>query len=421
MAWTASTKTSRVTGTGRGWAVLALSGAVAAVSLGVAGPALAAPVTGTPAVRAVCSAPARPGFAACDAVAVTPPARTNVRAEAVTPAAVPGGYGPADLASAYRLPGGAAGSGRTVAIVDAYDDPRAESDLARYRSTYGLPACTSANGCFRKVNQNGGSSFPVADPGWAGEISLDLDMVSAACPNCRILLVEASSASFTDLGTGVNTAVALGARYVSNSYGGAEFSGETSADRQYYDHPGVVITASAGDSGYGAQYPAASPYVTAVGGTSLRRVNTPRGWAESVWGSAAGGAGTGSGCSAYEPKPSWQHDTGCGRRTIADVAAVADPATGVAVYDSYQATGWQVYGGTSAAAPIVAAVYALAGAPAAGSNPASYPYQDTTALNAVTAGANGTCHVTYLCTGGAGYDGPTGLGTPKGTAAFLAR
>jgi len=417
MAWTKAGR--RVTGTGRGFAVLAMTAGVAAVTVGLAAPAGAAPVSGTPAVRSVCAAPARPGFAACDAVAVTTPA-PGARAQAVSANALPAGYGPADLASAYRLPGGTAGAGRTVAIVDAYDDPRAEADLAAYRSTYGLPACTTANGCFRKVDQNGGTRLPAVDAGWAGEISLDLDMVSATCPNCRILLVEAASASFTDLGTGVNTAVALGAKYVSNSYGGAEFSGETSADRQYYNHPGVVITASAGDSGYGAQYPAASPYVTAVGGTALRRVSTPRGWAETVWGTAAGGSGTGSGCSAYEPKPSWQHDTGCARRTIADVAAVADPATGVAVYDTYQAAGWQVFGGTSAAAPIVASVYALAGSPAAGSNPAAYPYQDTADLNAVNSGDNGTCSPAYLCTGGPGYDGPTGLGTPKGTAAFMA-
>ena len=140
------------------------------------------------------------------------------------------------------MPGGTAGSGRTVAIVDAYDDPTAESDLAAYRSAYGLPTCTTANGCFRKVDEHGRSRIPAADSGWASEISLDLDMVSATCPNCRILLVEAASASFTDLGTGVNTAVALGARYVSNSYGGAEFSTETGADRNYFNHPGVVIT-----------------------------------------------------------------------------------------------------------------------------------------------------------------------------------
>ena len=410
----ATAQARRAARTGRGLAALTLAGGAAAISVGLATPALAAPTAATPAVRSVCSAPAQPGFAACDAVVVNTP-----RAAAAA-AAVPAGYGPADLSSAYRLPGGTAGAGRTVAIVDAYNDPNAGPDLAVYRSTYGLPACTTANGCFRKVDQNGGTRYPAVDAGWAGEISLDLDMVSATCPNCRILLVEAASASFTDLGTAVNTAVALGAQYVSNSYGGPEFSSETSADRQYYNHPGVVITASAGDSGYGAQYPAASPYVTAVGGTSLQRSSTPRGWAETVWGSSAGGSGTGSGCSAVEPKPSWQHDTGCGRRTIADVSAVADPETGVAVYDSYQAPGWQVFGGTSAAAPIVAAVYALAGSPAAGSNPASYPYQNTTALNAVTSGANGTCGVTYLCTAGPGYDGPTGLGTPKGTGAFIA-
>ncbi len=232
------------------------------------------------------------------------------------------------------------------------------------------------------MDQYGGTAYPTdQDPGgWGLEIALDLDMVSAACPNCDILLVEASSNSMNDLGQAVDTAVSLGAVAVSNSYGGPETSSGFSdayLDANYYDHPGVAITASTGDCGYdcdgnvsshiqGVEYPASSPYVVAVGGTSLTG-SSSTGWSETAWGNASGGAG--SGCSPYEPKPSWQQDTGCGSyRTQADVSAVADPMTGVAVYDSsYSASHpWQVEGGTSAASPIIAATYALAGGPGAG-------------------------------------------------------
>ncbi|MFI6686730.1 putative Ig domain-containing protein [Streptomyces sp. NPDC050485] len=361
----------------------------------------------------LCAQPAKAGMMACLALA-----RTDVQHHlGISPAAAPSGYGPTDLQSAYALPA-TAGSGATVAIVDAQDDPNAESDLATYRSQYGLPACTTANGCFKKVDQNGGTSYPTADSGWAGEISLDVDMVSAVCPQCHILLVEATSASMADLGTAVNRAVTMGAKYVSNSYGGSEDATDPTSDSSYFNHPGVAITVSSGDSGYGVEYPAASQYVTSVGGTSLSRASNSRGWSESVWGTSSGGQGAGSGCSAYDPKPSWQTDTGCSKRTVADVSAVADPATGLAVYDSYQATGWNVYGGTSASSPIIAGVYALAGTPAANTNPASYPYAHASSLNDVTSGANGSCSPSYLCTAGPGYDGPTGLGTPNGTAAF---
>ncbi|MEU2951559.1 S53 family peptidase [Streptomyces xanthochromogenes] len=343
--------------------------------------------------------------------------RTDVKQHrGITAEAAPTGFGPADLQKAYNLPADG-GSGQTVAIVDAQDDPNAEQDLATYRSQYGLPACTTANGCFKKVDQNGGTNYPTADSGWAGEISLDVDMVSAVCPQCHILLVEANSANMDDLGAAVNRAVTMGAKFVSNSYGGSEDASDTTADSQYFNHPGVAITVSSGDSGYGVEYPAASQYVTAVGGTSLKQDSSTRGWSESVWGTSAGGEGAGSGCSAYDPKPSWQKDSGCAKRAVADVSAVADPATGLAVYDSYQANGWNVYGGTSASSPIIAGVYALAGAPAGGSTPSSFPYAHTGSLNDVTTGANGSCS-DYLCKAGAGYDGPTGLGTPNGTAAF---
>ncbi|MFG3102498.1 carboxypeptidase regulatory-like domain-containing protein [Streptomyces sp. NPDC048182] len=402
-------------------AVLAAAGAgLPPAGAAPAGPADTGPSAAKPAVEQVCDAP-RPGRVGCFALR-----RNDVGGAqgALTSAAAPGGYGPADLRSAYDLPAGG-GAGQTVAVVVAFDDPTAESDLAVYRAQYGLPACTTANGCFRKIDQRGGTDHPKPHEGWAGETSLDLDMVSAAAPGAHLLLVEADSDTFADMFAAVDQAVAQGARYVSNSYGSAydstSGSGEDPAQTAefdvHYDHPGVAMVASSGDHGYGVTYPAASRHVTAVGGTALRRTTTgTRGWTESVWRNSQGG--TGSGCSAYEPKPAFQSDTGCARRTVSDVAAVADPLTGVAVYQTYGGPGWAVMGGTSASAPIIAGVYAAAGTPAAGSYPNSYPYFEPTALNDVTDGANGTCAPGYLCTATTGYDGPTGLGTPRGTAAF---
>jgi subtilase family serine protease len=328
------------------------------------------------------------------------------------PTATPSGYGPADLQSAYNLPSGTAGSGQTIAIVDAFDDPNAESDLAVYRRQFGLSACTTANGCFKKVNQTGGTSYPRGNSGWAQEISLDLDMASAICPNCHILLVEANSNSFANLAAAVDEAAALGANVISNSYGGGEYANEIT-DQSHYNHPGIAITVSSGDAGYGVQFPAASQYVTAVGGTSLTTASDSRGWSETVW------SGAGSGCSAYITKQSWQVDPLCSRRTVADVAADADPNTGVAVYDTYRVHpgGWLVFGGTSVAAPIIGSVYALAGN-AASVIYGSYSYGHTSSLFDVTSGSNGSCGGTYLCTGVVGYDGPTGNGTPNGTGGF---
>ncbi|MEU8027386.1 putative Ig domain-containing protein [Streptomyces sp. NPDC049099] len=361
-------------------------------------------------------ATAEPGHASCFAQR-----RTDIkqRLSSALAAAAPSGLSPANLHSAYNLPT-TGGSGMTVAIVDAYNDPNAESDLATYRSTYGLSACTKANGCFKQVSQTGSTtSLPTDDTGWAGEEALDLDMVSAVCPNCSIILVEADSANDTDLGIAENEAVTLGAKVVSNSWGGSESSSQTTEDTQYFKHPGVAITVSSGDSAYGAEYPATSQYVTAVGGTALTTSSSSRGWSESVWHTSST-EGTGSGCSAYDPKPSWQTDSGCAKRMEADVSAVADPATGVAVYDTYGGSGWAVYGGTSASAPIVAGVYALAGTPGASDYPAKYPYQHTGNLYDVTSGSNGSCSPSYFCTATTGYDGPTGWGTPNGTAAFTA-
>jgi subtilase family serine protease len=322
----------------------------------------------------------------------------------------PGGLGPNDLQNAYRLPSTTAGSGQTVAIVDANDDPNAEKDMATYRSTFGLPACRTSNGCFKKVDQNGGTRYPQADQGWSGEISLDLDMVSAVCPNCHILLVEANTASFSDLGAAVNTAVRLKANAISNSYGASEDGQTVQYAASYYNHPGVVITASAGDNGYGVELPASFKTVVAVGGTSLSRASNSRGWTESAWN------GTGSGCSQYVSKPQWQVDRGCNMRTVSDVSAIADPATGVAVYNTYGGYGWAVFGGTSASSPIIASTYALAGN--ASKVGASYLYSHTASLNPVTSGSNGYCNVSYLCNAGVGYNGPTGLGTPDGVGAF---
>ena len=399
--------------------VSALLGAAALAPLSIA-------ATASPASAAaggfknvhVCAAPAA-GDASCSAILHQAVDSHGNPAPGAT--VTPSGYGPIDLQSAYALPSSTAGAGQTVAIVDAYDDPKAESDLGTYRGQYGLSACTTANGCFRKVNQSGGTSYPKANASWSQEISLDLDMVSATCPNCHILLVEASSPSYSNLGAAVNQAAKLGATEISNSYGGSDSSSDTSYDTSYYNHPGIAVTASAGDSGYGAEYPAASQYVTAVGGTTLQRASNSRRWSETVW------SGSGSGCSAYDAQPSWQSSlknitATCGHRDIADVSAVADPNTGVAVYDGYTyqgQSGWLVFGGTSVASPIIASVYALAGGVASNAYGSS-PYKNgtTSNLNDVTSGSNGSCGSTPQCTGTTGWDGPTGLGTPNGTGAF---
>ncbi|WP_327178185.1 carboxypeptidase regulatory-like domain-containing protein [Streptomyces sp. NBC_01335] len=414
----------------RAWTGLtALVGASALVVMGLTAPvanaAEPAPTgrTTKASVEASCAEPGA-GEVRCFALR-----RTDVVSEkGVQPnAATPSGWGATALQDAYDLPAGG-GAGQTIAIVDAYDDPTAEEDLAVYRAQYGLPACTTDNGCFKKIDQRGGTDYPEPDSGWAGEISLDLDMVSAAAPNARILLVEADSASFEDMGDSVDQAVAQGAKYVSNSYGSnyssAPGSGEDPSETTdldaHYNHPGVAVVASSGDSAYGVAYPAASQYVTSVGGTALAQdSSTDRGWSESVWFNSHGGPG--SGCSVYEAKPAWQEGlaTDCDQRAVADVAAVADPLTGVSVYQTYGGDGWSVYGGTSASAPIIAGVYAAAGTPPTGSYPAAYPYAaGGSGLNDVVDGDNGSCSPARLCTAGTGWDGPTGLGTPAGLQAF---
>jgi subtilase family serine protease len=393
----------------------ALLASISAVGLvmGVApaGASAAAPTPVTNAVRS-CAAPARPGFASCMALRRTDLVQVGRAASAISPNALPAGFGPADLQSAYKL-NSSGGAGVTVAIVDAFDNPNVASDLATYRSTFGLPPAH-----FTKVNQNGQASpLPATDVGWGEEMSLDVDMVSAICPNCSILLVEANDNSLANLGASVNTAVALGAKFVSNSYGGGESSGETTSDTQFYKHAGVAVTASSGDSGFGVEYPAASQFVTAVGGTSLTRASNSRGWSETAW------SGAGSGCSAFESRPAFQNNvaTSCTRRAEADVSAVADPNTGVAVADTFGTGGtFLVFGGTSVAAPIIASVYALAGTPAAGTFANSYPYAHTSSLFDVTSGSNSRRCRSVLCRAGVGWDGPTGFGTPNGSGAFHA-
>jgi hypothetical protein len=388
---------------------LALTVAVAAGSS--AAPARPDGATATVVPTRACATPAQ-GHAACLAVVDADAAgRPLDRARAADAGLHP--YTAADLQSAYHLPSALLGARQTIAIVDAYDDPSAEADLAAYRAANNLPPCDAAFPCFRKVNQDGNAGpLPRANPGWALEISLDLDMASAACPNCQLLLVEANDNQTTSLAAAVDTAVRLGANVVSNSYGAAEYPTELAELATHYNHPGAVIVASSGDSGFGTAVPAALSTVVAVGGTTLYAGGgTARGWLETAW------SGAGSGCSAYVAKPRWQSDPLCGKRTVADVAAVADPATPVAVYDSYGYGGWVAVGGTSAASPLVAGVYALAGN--AGTVEAGrYLYGHHGALTDVTSGSNGSCGGSYLCTATRRYDGPTGWGTPYGIEGF---
>jgi hypothetical protein len=342
-----------------------------------------------------------------------------------SPDAIPSGvgYGPSQLQSAYNLTSASSadGSGRTIAIVDAFDDPTAASDLATYRSSAGLPAVPS----FEKLNQNGQTSpLPSeapADDDWTLEESLDLDMASAICPLCNIVLVEATNDSGTGLDVAENAAASV-AGYISNSWGGSESSSDTSLDSSDFSHPGDVITASAGDSDFGVIYPAASPNVVSVGGTSLSTASNSRGWTEKVWNTSTGSEGTGSGCSSVEPQPSWQaalNLSGCSKRIDNDVAADADPNTGVAVYDTSNSNGgWNEVGGTSASSPMLAAMFALAGSP--GSTPADDIYTHTSDFFDITSGNNGSCSPAFLCTAETGYDGPTGIGTPDGIAGLVA-
>ena len=378
----------------------------------------------------------------------------------------PAGLGPADLQSAYQLTTAARtkGAGAVVAIVDAYDTPQAEQDLAVYRARYGLPPCTAANRCFRKVNQNGKAApLPPVPPagyeGWQTETALDLDMVSANCPKCSIVLVESNDDYMNNLGPAVNAAAKFEPAAISNSYVSQEAPTDPGPIAKggllpYYVHPNIAVVAGSGDfgymstpqpdapGGYGALIPAAFPSVVAVGGTELwQDSSVARGWTETVW------SATGSGCSAYEPAPPWQRPNPHCAGTFADgdrgdhgddaartfpsriYGDVSYVANGVAFYDSRPDGGWGVIAGTSIGSPAIAAIYGLAGYGAGGNRdenddesdggfPAQKLYASRRALFDVTVGFNGGCADAYLCNAGQGYDGPSGNGSPNGLGAF---
>jgi subtilase family serine protease len=314
-------------------------------------------------------------------------------------------YTPAQIQSAYKLTGLLSG-GRTVALVDAYGYPNLASDLAFYRSTYGLPACTVANGCLKIMDQNGGTNYPPYNSGWALEQALDVDAVSAACPDCKIIMVQATTNSFANLETAVNrAALQTGVVAISNSYG----CGCNLPNNSAYKHPGIAVTASTGDSGFdGGSYPSTDTHVVGVGGTSVFADGSARGFHETVWN------GAGSGCGSNN-KPRWQNaaNTTCTTKATADVSAAADPSNG-GLNIRFNGAFIQV-GGTSESSPIIAAVYALSGNTT--KYPAKFPYKNAGQLFDVTSGSNGACGIP-VCQARAGWDGPTGMGTPKGVGAF---
>ncbi|HYB24560.1 MAG TPA: IPT/TIG domain-containing protein [Solirubrobacteraceae bacterium] len=338
-----------------------------------------------------------------------------------------GGIDPEELRSAYAIPA-SGGERQTVAVVELYGYKAAESDLAVYRSRYGLPACTKKNGCFRHVNAQGGKpKNRLLSRGWETESALDLDMVSAACPHCHILLVDEAT-SLKELGEGEDTAVALGASEVSNSYGLPEEACTTECEAADYHHPGVFVMASAADWGYddygeGARspsYPAVLPAVVAVGGTSLKKAASERGWSEAVWWEPERAIGTGSGCASARAgaKPTWQPETGCSGRADNDVAAVGACITPVSMYASIEEGGWLLVCGTSVSSPLVAGIEAHADAFARSLPGADSFYHDPSAFFDVTSGSNGFCSSPPghedLCNAGIGWDGPSGNGTPDG-------
>jgi subtilase family serine protease len=353
-----------------------------------------------------CDRPA-PGYAACMS-SWQPLEQTSFSGSSSSLKPPKEGLTPADLRAAYALPK-KGGKGLTIGIVDAYDHPKAEKDLAVYRAAFKLPACSTANKCFRKVDQRGGKKYPAADSGWATEIALDVQAVSAVCPQCKILLVEAKDASPAALGTAVNTAVRLGADVVSNSYGIDEDPSMTALGKKYYTHPGVPILASSGDDGFmTASFPAVLANVWAIGGTTLSHT-TASGWTETAWRHG------GSGCSVIVAKPAAQSDPDCALRTVVDVSVAADSYERFAVYDTFglgDDNGWIGLTGTSLSSPLIAGMMGLAGHPAKVADPA-YAYAHSSAFTDIVSGSNGYCD-NSLCNAGQGYDAPTGLGTPHG-------
>jgi hypothetical protein len=428
------------------WFILAAT----ALALAVSANAIAAGSTAGARARRVCAAP-RPGRASCMSMRLAP---TGVQAASAAPQVLGAGHPAvtfphpfagfltaAELHEAYSLPADTpAASLQTIAVVDAFDDPTAEQDLGVYDEQFGLAPCTTANGCFAKINQEGNPSpLPRKQGEWASEMSIDVQMAHAICQSCRVLLVETKSERFSDLGAGVNAAANAGATEISNSYGGPEepaFASFFEEDNDaFYNHPGLVVTASAGDCGYfeqacpgepeAADFPADSPDVVGVGGTSLTQKKGV--WTSTVWDEG------GSGCSVLFQAPPWQtalanfSDTGCASaRAVADVAAIGDPNTGVNVYDSTPEfpggeTGWGVWGGTSVASPIIAAEFALAGGAHAVAYPARTLYSHVgqqADLYDVVSGHNGSCSGASACSAVSGYDGPTGVGSPLGVDAF---
>lgn len=352
----------------------------------------------TPAYRPVCppSAPVQ-----CRSFV-----RTDVRG--LAPNGLPSGYGPADLISAYNLPKG--GKGVTVAITGMGGYSKAESDLATYRSTYGLPPCTIKSGCLTLVNEEGQTKpLPADYPNWWGESGLDMDMVSAACPQCKILYVESNvSEDITGLLTSINTAVDLGARIVTNSWGAYGDGVWLDKDyKQYFRHPHHIILFASGDIGYGDAEPN-SRYLVMVGSTSLRAAQDKRGWTESVW------DGSTSWCTQGNRAAKWMPQVGCSGRLMVDVSTVGDPATGVAVNVNGV---WHVEGGTSASSPFVAGVYALGGHASAIKASKSL-YKNPDGFYDVTEGSDGSCTPTIFCMAQKGYDAASGMGTPNGVSAF---
>jgi hypothetical protein len=417
--------------------------AACALAMAPAASGAAKPSHGAYRARRVCGRPL-PGKAACLVMRLllpgsgAPAPATGTARPSIQKTPFPGFFTPQLLHAAYGLPTEAATpTVQTIAVVDAFNDPKAEADLGVYDKYFGLPACTAANGCFKQVNQSGQTSpLPETDDGWAVEESLDVQMAHAICQSCHVLLVEASEPSSEDLGAAVNTAVAAGASEISNSYGSDEEPGTASLNSAYYNHPGLVITASSGDCGYleeacgeaaTALFPASSPDVVAVGGTTV--TESAGSWSSSAWSDG------GSGCSSVFAAPLWQRSaedfssTGCGsKRSVADVSAVADPETGVDVYDSTPngegfPTGWGVWGGTSVASPVVAGEFALAGGAHSVAYPVATLYEylgNSSDLYDVVSGSNGTsCGSATSCNAAPGYDGPTGVGSPEGLGAFV--
>jgi hypothetical protein len=413
-------------------ALAAIGGALGLTAALVALPALAAGAAAStssaapaahrvaPGLRMACP-PAPAGDARCFALYQVQTSVNRAIAEGIMGRpSRPAGLTPKAIESAYRLPVNRL-THQTVAVSIAYNTPHLAQYLAHYRHYFGLPPCTGASGCFRVVNQHGKASpLPPSGlfSGWDLEATLDVSMISVACPHCKIVVVEANSPTFKAMAETDTSAARLGAQVISNSYGARE-TGFSLAHKRSYDHPGHTIVASAGDYGFtAANFPADLSTVTAAGGTQLKRAHNKRGWDERAWNAGFFAAG-GSGCSAYVAKPRWQHDRHCPGRTIADVSAVA---WNVPIYNRRWG-GWITVGGTSVSAPLIAGIYGLAGN--SSTIPLGYAYSRARSLWDITRGNNSAflparqvCGDDYLCVARKGYDAPTGLGSPRGLGAF---